>query len=126
MIAPLATIDAADEAELVRVASRPGFHRWRAMVASTGGCADPIHLVGRSCMIDAGTGEVLNHYNTEDEPNRRLLVACRNRRASRCAPCAELYRRVCFSMASTSRWREMPQMPLMSSRYTGAFSRSHA
>ena len=92
MIAPLATIDAADAAELVRVASRPGFHRWRAMVASTGGCADPIHLVGRSCMIDAGTGEVLNHYNTEDEPNRRLLVACRNRRASRCAPCAELYR----------------------------------
>jgi hypothetical protein len=92
MIAPLATIDAADEAELVRVASRLGFHRWRAMVAGTGGCADPIHLVGQSAIIDATTGEVLNHYDTEDEPNRRLLVACRNRRASRCAPCAELYR----------------------------------
>ena len=37
-----------DETELVRVASRPGFHRWRAMVAGTGGCADPIHLVGQS------------------------------------------------------------------------------
>jgi hypothetical protein len=92
MIAPLASIDALDEAELVRVASRTGFHRWRAMVASTGGCADPIHLVGQSAMIDAATGEVLNHYDTDEEPNRRLLVACRNRRASRCAPCAELYR----------------------------------
>ena len=43
-------------------------------------------------MIDAATGEVLNSYNTEEEPNHRLLVACRNRRASRCAPCAEQYR----------------------------------
>jgi hypothetical protein len=43
-------------------------------------------------MVDAGTGEVINHYDTNDEPNRRLLVACRNRRVSRCASCAELYR----------------------------------
>jgi hypothetical protein len=92
MIASLATIDALDEAELVRVASRPSFGRWRAMAQSTGGCADPIHLVGQSTMIDAATGEVLYHYDTNEEPHRRLLVACRNRRASRCAPCAELYR----------------------------------
>jgi hypothetical protein len=92
MIAPLTGVDLLDEAELVRVASGPGFARWRTMVVSTGGCADPIHLVGQSVMIDAATGEVLNQYNTEGEPNRRLLVACRNRRASRCAPCAELYR----------------------------------
>ena len=69
-------------------ASGAGGPWWRA----TGGCADPIHLVGQSTMIDAATGEVLNRYDTEDEPNRRLLVACRNRRASRCAPCAEVYR----------------------------------
>jgi hypothetical protein len=92
MIAPLVSIDALDEVELVRVASRPGFGRWQAMVSSTGGCADPIHLVGRSSTVDAATGEVLHRYETEDEPNRRLLVACRNRRASRCAPCAEVYR----------------------------------
>jgi hypothetical protein len=92
MIVPLAAIDAFDEAELVRVASRPGFHRWQAMVQATGGCADPIHLVGGSAFIDSGSGEVLRRYDTGDEPNHRLLVACRNRRASRCAPCAELYR----------------------------------
>ena len=75
-----------DKAELVRTASQPGFWRWRAMVEATGGCADPIHLVGRSTTIDSATGEVLNPYDTDDEPNRRLLVACRNRRASRCRP----------------------------------------
>ena len=78
--------------ELVRTANQPGFGRWRSMVAATGGCADPIHLVGQSSTVDAATGEVLHRYDTEDEPNRRLLVACRNRRASRCAPCAEVYR----------------------------------
>ena len=92
MIAPLATIDAGDEAELVRAASQPGFNRWR----GHGGRHRRVrrsHPPGRPIgLIDAATGEVLNHYNTEDEPNRRLLVACRNRRASRCAPCAELYR----------------------------------
>jgi hypothetical protein len=62
------------------------------MVAATGGCADPIHLVGDSSTVEAATGEVLHRYDTKDERNRRLLVACRNRRASRCAPCAEIYR----------------------------------
>ena len=92
MTPTLAPIDDGDLVELVRTANQPGFWRWRSMVAATGGCADPIHLVGHSSTIDAATGEVLHRYDTEDEPNRRLLVACRNRRASRCAPCAEMYR----------------------------------
>jgi hypothetical protein len=92
MTPTLAPIDDGDLVELVRTANQPGFWRWRSMVAATGGCADPIHLVGQSSTVDAATGEVLRRYDTEDEPNRRLLVACRNRRASRCAPCAEVYR----------------------------------
>ena len=79
-------------AELVAVARRPGYDRWRQMVRSTGGCADPIHLVGESTLIDSTSGEILHHYDTVDEPKRRLLVACRNRRASRCPSCAEMYR----------------------------------
>jgi hypothetical protein len=81
-----------DLGELVRVASRPDYGRWREMIAGTGGCADPIHLVGQSTTIDPVTGEVLGRYDTANEPNHRLLVACRNRRDSRCAPCAEIYR----------------------------------
>jgi len=90
----IATTGFSDEelAELVAVARQPGYQRWRQMVHSTGGCADPIHLVGESSLIDPASGEILHHYRTADEPNRRLLVACRNRRASRCPSCAETYR----------------------------------
>ncbi|MBO0729267.1 MAG: zinc finger-like domain-containing protein [Acidimicrobiaceae bacterium] len=79
-------------ADLVAVAGQPGYGRWREMVRSTGGCADPIHLTGESALIDRAAGEVLHSYRTADEPNRQLLVACRNRRASRCPSCAETYR----------------------------------
>ena len=77
---------------LVEAATDPGFGRWREMIRSTGGCADPIHLHGRSEIIDPATGEVLLDYDTDKEPAHRLLVTCRNRRASRCPSCAETYR----------------------------------
>lgn len=88
----LPTFSDEEIAELVAVAARPCYWRWREMVRATGGCADPIHLVGESRLIDATTGEVVHTYSTAAEPNRRLLVACRNRRASRCPSCAETYR----------------------------------
>ena len=67
----------------MRVASRPGFGAGESWSADRR-LRRPDPPVGQSAVIDAATGEVLNSYNTEDEPNRRLLVACRNRRASRC------------------------------------------
>jgi hypothetical protein len=92
MISQPPAVEADDMGDLVQAASRPGFARWREMVAAAGGCADPIHLVGQSTTVDTATGELLGRYDTADDPNHRLLVACRNRRASRCAPCAEMYR----------------------------------
>jgi hypothetical protein len=92
---PAAEIDLADSATLaalVDAAADPGFDRWRAMVSATGGCAEPIHLVGQSRMIHAGTGEVLSTYDSEDEPGGRLLVACGNQRRTRCPSCSETYR----------------------------------
>ena len=68
-------------AALVDAAADPGFDRWRTMVTATGGCAQPIHLVGQSSVIHAGTGEILSSYDSEHEPGGRLLVACGNRRA---------------------------------------------
>src|ERR1700736_3298732 len=79
-------------AALVDAASDPGFDRWRAMAAATGGCREPIHLFGQSRMIRASTGEVLSSYNSEEEPGGRLLVACGNRRRTRCPSCSETYR----------------------------------
>lgn len=73
--------------DLVNTASHANFRDWFSMVRSTGGCADPIHLWGHSRSIHAETGEVLN-----DRPPGRLLVACGNRRATRCPSCSETYR----------------------------------
>ncbi|MCA1703671.1 MAG: replication initiation protein, partial [Actinobacteria bacterium] len=77
--------------QLAEKAAQPGFERWRQMVEGAGGCTAPIRLVGNSATIDAGTGEVLDMYSTRDEPTEYLLVACGNRRASRCEPCARVY-----------------------------------
>jgi hypothetical protein len=85
-------LSAEELADLVAVARQPGYARWREMVRSTGGCADPIHLTGASSIIDAASGEILHGYSTASEPSQRLLVACRNRRASRCPSCAGTYR----------------------------------
>jgi replication initiator protein RepSA len=77
--------------QIAEKAAQPGFERWRQMVAGAGGCTAPIRLVGNSTTVDADTGEVLDTYSTRDEPTEYLLVACGNRRASRCEPCARVY-----------------------------------
>ncbi|WP_372350205.1 replication initiator protein RepSA [Streptomyces sp. KL116D] len=77
--------------DLLRVASAPDFDRWREQIRRTGGCANPIHLTGWSTTTDKTTGAVLHHTTTADQPGGRLRIACGNRRASRCEPCAYLY-----------------------------------
>ncbi|TVZ76587.1 hypothetical protein FB157_14338 [Streptomyces sp. BK340] len=41
--------------------------------------------------MDGTTGEILHHYDTRSEPGERLLVRCRNRRASICPACSRLH-----------------------------------
>ncbi|MER7768231.1 replication initiator [Kitasatospora sp. NPDC096140] len=74
--------------DLVRLGEMPELHRWIDQLRATGGCAEPIYLTGYSTTLDAATGEVLRHYSTATEPGGRLAVRCRNRRATRCAPCS--------------------------------------
>ncbi|GAA1520292.1 replication initiator protein RepSA [Sphaerisporangium rubeum] len=74
-----------------RRAAMPDFPRWQQMVRATGGCAEPIRLQGHRITFDNAL-EVLDVYRTADEPTGYLLTACGNRRASRCAACAEVYR----------------------------------
>jgi hypothetical protein len=52
----------------------------------------PVLLRGRVDHIDGTTGELLHRYTTVHEPGGVLPVACKTRRASRCLPCAEVYR----------------------------------
>ncbi|WP_419997783.1 replication initiator protein RepSA [Streptomyces boninensis] len=77
--------------DILWTARDPKFDRWREQIEHTGGCTDPIHLQGWTVTKDKTTGKILHEYTTEHEPGGRLRIACGNRRASRCAPCAWLY-----------------------------------
>ncbi|MFJ9617195.1 replication initiator [Streptomyces noursei] len=77
--------------DAILLAQQPQFSRWLAQVTATGGCAHPIHLKGTTTTRDGATGEILHHYDTRNEPGERLLVRCRNRRATVCAPCSRLH-----------------------------------
>ncbi|WP_055545138.1 replication initiator [Streptomyces kanamyceticus] len=79
------------ERDLIRLVHEPGFPRWLEQIQATGGCAHPIYLSGHTTVRDAFTGTVLRHYDTSGEPGGRMPVRCRNRRASRCQPCARLH-----------------------------------
>ncbi|MEU9915271.1 replication initiator [Streptomyces sp. NPDC051001] len=77
--------------DAIRIAQDPKFSRWLEQITATGGCAHPIHLSGSTTTLDADTGEILRHYDTRDEPGERLLVRCRNRRATVCQACSRLH-----------------------------------
>ncbi|MEU3342588.1 replication initiator protein RepSA [Streptomyces sp. NPDC006668] len=89
--ATLAGLDAATLADVLRVANRADFDRWQEQIKRTGGCSDPIRLIGATKTIDPTTKTVLHAYTTEDEPGGMLRIACGNRRASRCPACAWTY-----------------------------------
>ncbi|WP_434098892.1 replication initiator [Streptomyces xantholiticus] len=77
--------------DAIRLAQDPQFPRWLEQITATGGCSHPIHLSGSTTTLDGTTGEVLHHYDTRHEPGERLLVRCRNRRATVCPACSRLH-----------------------------------
>ncbi|MET8860425.1 replication initiator [Streptomyces sp. NPDC004579] len=77
--------------DAIRIAQDPQFARWLDQVTATGGCAHPVHLSGATTILDAAAGEIIQHYDTRDEPGERLLIRCRNRRSTVCAPCSRLH-----------------------------------
>jgi hypothetical protein len=86
MTAPLA----ADTVEqIVDRAGRPDFDRWAEQVERCGHCARPVRLRGR--ITRHGTSGQREVYSTDREPDRVLLVRCRNRRASVCPSCSYQY-----------------------------------
>ncbi|MFE0672146.1 replication initiator [Streptomyces sp. NPDC058867] len=67
-------------------------------LSGLGGCTHPVRLDGHRTeyAVDTATGEsgsVLSHLDSATLPAGQLLVRCNNRRATRCAACAETYRR---------------------------------
>ncbi|MBV7697595.1 replication initiation protein [Streptomyces sp. TRM70350] len=87
----MAGLDPATLTDVLRVAGSADFDRWQEQIKRTGGCSDPIRLMGATKMIDRATGTILHAYTTDSEPGGMLRVACGNRRASRCPACAWTY-----------------------------------
>lgn len=86
-----AVSEAATDAQLVHAAGMPDFRAWLRAMERIGGCASPVKLVGHSVTKDAATGEVLHVFSSADLPGGRLMIACGNRRASRCEACAYIH-----------------------------------
>jgi hypothetical protein len=69
---------------------------WLAEAERTGGCRQPVHVVGERVTVHVPTGEVLHRYSTDDEPLGRLALRCGTRRESRCPPCSKTYKADAF------------------------------
>jgi hypothetical protein len=78
---------------LARAANPARYRRWAEQVKQAGYCEQPVRLVGQVEEADLATGEVRRAYTSKAEPDRVTFKACGNRRASRCRPCSEVYRR---------------------------------
>ena len=78
------------------------------IVRYPGGCLQPVLLRGRADYIDGGTGELIHRYTTVHEPGGVLPIACKTRRASRCPPCAEVYRALAPTMKLLARAQGLP------------------
>jgi len=75
-------------------------------LAGLGGCTHPIRLDGHRTeyAVDTRTGEiggVLHHLDSSSLPAGHLLVRCNHRRTTRCAACAEVYRRDTFHLITS-------------------------
>lgn len=65
---------------------------WKRQVERTGHCVAPVRVRGSAAAVDGATGEVRAEYSSADQPDGTLLVACGDRRAAVCPPCAARYR----------------------------------
>jgi hypothetical protein len=70
------------------------------LIRRTGGCTSPIRLEGESVAFSAASGAVLARRSTRSDAPGFVLVACGNRRESRCPPCSERYRRDAYFLVA--------------------------
>jgi hypothetical protein len=70
------------------------------LIRRTGGCTSPIRLEGESVALSARTGAVLARRSTRSQAPGFVLVACGNRRESRCPRCSERYRRDAYFLVA--------------------------
>lgn len=85
-----------DSAMLARV-RRPDFPAWLAHVAPAAACTRPVRM-----RLEAewphSSGSLDVYRVTDDMPDQLMYVACKNRRASVCPACAEVYRQDTYQL----------------------------
>ncbi|MGW1670632.1 replication initiator [Streptomyces sp. NPDC002324] len=69
-------------------------------VQRLGGCERPVRMEGHRLDVHAATGEIVREIVDTDLPAGQLLIRCNNRRATRCATCAEVYRKDTFHLVT--------------------------
>ncbi len=90
-----------DDSLIWEVIERAQDHdRWMEQVAHTGYCHHPIRIQGSIRQVDKDSGEIREVYSTDNEVDQTLLLRCGNRRESRCASCATVYRADAYQLVA--------------------------
>jgi hypothetical protein len=76
---------------LARAADPESFEAWQRRARATGWCRNPVRLSGNADRVDTTTGEVVGTFASAELPDRMLLKACGQRRATRCPTCSATY-----------------------------------
>jgi hypothetical protein len=75
-----------------------GLEAFDGQIFSVGACEHPVWLRGETLRRAIDTGEVLARVSSDGTPFEAIPVRCMNRRASRCRPCARLYKGDTFQL----------------------------
>ncbi|MFF3413448.1 replication initiator [Streptomyces sp. NPDC002698] len=86
--------------QLAALAQHGDVSAYAHQIQRLGGCERPVRMEGRRLDVLAATGEIVREITDRSLPAGQLLIRCNNRRATRCAACAEVYRKDTFHLVT--------------------------
>ncbi|MFF4442013.1 replication initiator [Streptomyces sp. NPDC001621] len=86
--------------QLVTLAQHGDLSTYARQIQRLGGCERPVRMEGHRLDVHAATGEIVREIVDRDLPAGQLLIRCNNRRVTRCAACAEVYRKDTFHLVT--------------------------
>jgi hypothetical protein len=86
---------------LARAADPAGYEAWAARARAAGWCRHPVRLIGATRRYSASGGELAGTFASDEQlPDRVLLKACGQRRATRCPTCSAVYRSDAYQLVA--------------------------
>jgi hypothetical protein len=86
--------------QLSALAQHGDLSTYARQIQRLGGCERPVRMEGHRLDVHATTGEIVREVVDRALPAGQLLIRCNNRRATRCAACAEVYRKDTFHLVT--------------------------